>query len=111
MHTVEKIGGTSMSCFKDVLENIFLTEYPQHGLYQRVFVVSAYSGMTNQLLEHKKTGEAGVYQRFAEASGEEAWQEPLKKVREAMLAKNAETFPDSAHALEQANQFISQSVY
>ena len=53
MHTVEKIGGTSMSCFQDVLENIFLTEHPQHGLYQRIFVVSAYSGMTNQLLEHK----------------------------------------------------------
>ena len=56
MHTVEKIGGTSMSCFKDLLENIFLSQHPKHGLYQRIFVVSAYSGMTNQLLEHKKTG-------------------------------------------------------
>ncbi len=110
MHTVEKIGGTSMSCFQDVLENIFLTEHPQHGLYQRIFVVSAYSGMTNQLLEHKKTGEAGVYQRFAEASGEEAWQEPLEKVREAMLAKNAEIFTDKTHALEQANQFINSRI-
>ncbi len=54
MHTVEKIGGTSMSCFKDLVDNIFLTEHPKHGLYQRIFVVSAYSGMTNQLLEHKK---------------------------------------------------------
>ena len=59
MHTVEKIGGTSMSCFNDVLENIFLTEHPQHGLYHRIFVVSAYSGMTNDLLEHKKTGQIG----------------------------------------------------
>src|SRR5699024_3250740 len=65
---------------------------------------------TNQLLEHKKTGEAGVYQRFAEASSEEAWQEPLEKVREAMLAKNTEIYSDSSHALEQANQSINRRI-
>lgn len=106
MHSVEKIGGTSMSSFADVLNNIFLTEHPQHGLYQRIFVVSAYSGMTNQLLEHKKTGEPGVYQRFAETSGAEAWQDALEQVRTAMQEKNAEIFADSEHALDQANSFI-----
>src|SRR5690554_10134 len=106
MHSVEKIGGTSMSSFADVLNNIFLTEHPQHGLYQRIFVVSAYSGMTNRLLEHKKTGEPGVYQRFAETSGAEAWLEALEQVREQMLDKNAEIFSDNQHALEQANSFI-----
>ncbi|TDQ37237.1 aspartate kinase [Thiopseudomonas denitrificans] len=107
MHSVEKIGGTSMSSFSEVLNNIFLTEHPEHGVYQRIFVVSAYSGMTNQLLEHKKTGEPGVYQRFAEASSDEAWQKALEAVREAMLAKNAEIFGDNSHALQQANQFIN----
>ncbi len=106
MHSVEKIGGTSMSSFSEVLNNIFLTEHPEHGVYQRIFVVSAYSGMTNQLLEHKKTGEPGVYQRFAEASSDEAWQQALEAVRSAMLAKNEEIFGDNTHALQQANQFI-----
>ena len=96
-----------MSSFSEVLNNIFLTEHPEHGVYQRIFVVSAYSGMTNQLLEHKKTGEPGVYQRFAEASSDEAWQQALEAVREAMLAKNAEIFGDNSHALQQANQFIN----
>jgi len=63
MITVEKIGGTSMSRFDDVLKNIVLRD-PKH-VYGRVFVVSAYAGVTNQLLEHKKTGEQGVYARFA----------------------------------------------
>src|SRR5690554_7638078 len=110
MHSVEKIGGTSMSSFSEVLNNIFLTEPPEHGVYLRIFVVSAYSGMTNQLLEHKKTGEPGVYQRFAEASGEKAWQEPLEQVREAMLTKNQEIFAHNTHALEQANQFINTRI-
>lgn len=110
MHSVEKIGGTSMSSFADVLNNIFLTEHPKHGVYQRIFVVSAYSGMTNQLLEHKKSSEPGVYQRFAEASSDEAWQQALEEVRAAMLTKNEEIFADNAHALQQANQFISSRI-
>ena len=63
MITVEKIGGTSMSRFDDVLSNVMLRD-PDH-VYGRVYVVSAYAGVTNALLEHKKTGEQGVYARFA----------------------------------------------
>jgi len=63
MITVEKIGGTSMSRFEDVLRNIMLRD--PHQVYGRVYVVSAYAGVTNQLLEHKKTGEPGIYARFA----------------------------------------------
>lgn len=62
--SVEKIGGTSMSSFGDVLTNIMLRN-PER-IYGRVYVVSAYAGVTNQLLEHKKTGEPGVYAKFAE---------------------------------------------
>lgn len=61
--SVEKIGGTSMSRFQDVLENIMLRD--PHNVRGRVYVVSAYAGVTNQLLEHKKTGESGIYARFA----------------------------------------------
>jgi aspartate kinase len=63
MITVEKIGGTSMSAFQDVLKNIILRDPAR--VYGRVYVVSAYAGVTNQLLEHKKTGEPGIYARFA----------------------------------------------
>ena len=63
MITVEKIGGTSMSHFEDVLKNIMLRDPRQ--VFGRVYVVSAYSGVTNWLLEHKKTGEQGVYAKFA----------------------------------------------
>jgi aspartate kinase len=63
MITVEKIGGTSMSQFHEVLRNIMLRD--PKAIYGRVYVVSAYAGVTNQLLEHKKTGEQGVYARFA----------------------------------------------
>jgi aspartate kinase len=63
MITVEKIGGTSMSAFGDVLRNIMLRD--EKHAYGRVYVVSAYAGVTNQLLEHKKTGELGIYARFA----------------------------------------------
>ena len=63
MITVEKIGGTSMSAFGDVLSNIVLRDPDR--VYGRVYVVSAYAGVTNQLLEHKKTGEKGIYAKFA----------------------------------------------
>lgn len=66
MLTVEKIGGTSMSKFKDVLENIIIGNRKPEELYNRIFVVSAYNNVTNWLLEHKKTGEPGVYVQFLE---------------------------------------------
>ncbi len=64
MLTVEKIGGTSMSKFQDVLNNIILKPCEGCGLYNRIFVVSAYNDVTNWLLEHKKTKEPGIYQKF-----------------------------------------------
>lgn len=64
MLTVEKIGGSSMTCFEDVLNNIIIGHRRPSELYNRVFVVSAYGGVTNWLLEHKKTGEPGVYVKF-----------------------------------------------
>jgi aspartate kinase len=109
MHTVEKIGGTSMSRFEELLDNIFIGPRQGAALYQRVFVVSAYSGMTNLLLEHKKTGEPGVYQRFADAHNEEAWREALVDVRARMLAKNAELFAGTPE-LAVADQFIGSRI-
>ena len=105
MHTVEKIGGTSMSRFDEVLQNIFIGQRQGAELYQRIFVVSAYSGMTNALLEHKKTGEPGVYERFANAHNEDAWLDALDAVLARMKAKNAELFK-SEYELQAADRFI-----
>jgi len=59
---VEKIGGTTMSRFGEVLNNVILKN--KNDIYNRIYVVSAYSGVTNELLEHKKTGQPGIYQSF-----------------------------------------------
>jgi len=62
MLSVEKIGGTSMSAFDQVLSNIIL--FNPEKIYNRVYVVSAYAGVTNWLLEDKKTQAPGIYHHF-----------------------------------------------
>lgn len=87
MLTVEKIGGTSMSQFDQVLKNIMLRDPARvHG---RVYVVSAYAGVTNELLEHKKTGAPGVYATFASGGNYGAALEALLEKLKAMNAKMA----------------------
>jgi len=54
-----------MTALNDVIKNIILFERSGSALYNRIFVVSAFSGVTNLLLENKKTGEPGVYHRLA----------------------------------------------
>jgi len=63
MLTVEKIGGTSMTAFADVLQNII---FHGAGPLNRIFVVSAYANVTNWLLENKKTGAPGVYHHITQ---------------------------------------------
>ena len=55
-----------MSAFGDVLANIVFYHRQGPELYNRIFVVSAYAGVTNWLLEDKKTGAPGVYHRISE---------------------------------------------
>jgi aspartate kinase len=107
-HTVEKIGGTSMSDFAAVRDNIIYSQPEQ--LYQRIFVVSAYGGITNRLLEHKKTDQPGVYALFTDADDEEAWREALHKLREHMHELNSTLFSDK-ELLAKANGFIDQRLY
>lgn len=65
MLTVEKIGGTSMSALNKVIQNIILFEREGAERYNHIYVVSAFSGVTDMLLENKKTGRPGVYHRIA----------------------------------------------
>ena len=70
-----------MSNFSEVLNNIIIGQAPGGDLYNRIFVVSAYSNVTNWLLEHKKTGEPGVYDIFVRnLNYGEALEDLLKKL-------------------------------
>ena len=103
MHTVEKIGGTSMREFEVVLNNIVL-EGEKTG---RIFVVSAYAGVTNLLLEHKKTGEDGVYKKFAKR--DKAWNSSFDKLLVHLKQLNKK-FVHLGLDINKANQFIEERV-
>ena len=85
MLSVHKIGGTSMSQFGDVLRNIIVGQAVDGNPYNRIFVVSAYSNVTNWLLEHKKTGEPGVYDLFMKNLN---YQEALEGLLEKLIGLN-----------------------
>ena len=54
IHTVEKIGGTSMTRFGELMANILIGDRKGSELYNRIFVVSAYGGVTNLLLTTRR---------------------------------------------------------
>jgi aspartate kinase len=108
-HTVEKIGGTSIADTKTVLENIFIGNRKSSQLYKRIFVVSAYAGITNKLLEHKKTGEPGVHALFAGSESEWAWGDAISNVSREMRAVNKEVFDDKA-VMRVADRFVRERI-
>src|SRR5512138_499614 len=103
MLTVEKIGGTSMSKFEDVLNNIILRTNGKSGLYNRIFVVSAYNNVTNWLLEHKKTKEPGIYMKFVQL---ESFNEAMDELLQKLIALNR-TFADVKLDQKVADEFIT----
>ncbi|WP_100638970.1 aspartate kinase [Marinobacter salexigens] len=109
LHTVEKIGGTSMSNYEAVRDNIIVGSRSKDDLYQRIFVVSAYGGVTNELLEHKKTGEPGVYALFADAESDWAWGDDLTQLIKFITDINGELFEDPM-LKQQADQFITDRI-
>jgi len=106
-HTVEKIGGTSMTRFGEVMRNVIIGSRKSTDLYNRIFVVSAYSGITNLLLEDKKTGKPGVYGFIAQ--DDEEWRNALEKVRESMLEYN-KSFADIGLDVKNADDFINERI-
>ena len=108
-HTVEKIGGTSMSRTAELLETVLIGKRTGPALYNRILVVSAYAGITDALLEHKKTGEPGVYAQFANAEGGWGWNDALSDVRDKMLALNADIIDDQG-ARQTADAFVRERI-
>lgn len=107
MHSVEKIGGTSMIDYVSVRDNIVIGGAASHGLYQRIFVVSAYAGVTNDLLEHKKSGKPGVYSLFADAIEDQSWLEKYESLHQHLLDINHDLF-GPGELLDEANSFIGE---
>nr|WP_319247573.1 aspartate kinase [uncultured Celeribacter sp.] len=108
-HTVEKIGGTSMSRVDELCQTLFVGDRKAGDLYGRVFVVSAFGGITNLLLEHKKTGEAGVYAQFANADNDHGWHEALSRVSTAMCEAHSKVLSQSADRV-QADTFVAERI-
>ncbi len=108
-HTVEKIGGTSIANTPVILDNILIGDRAPDALYGRVFVVSAYAGMTNHLLEHKKSGQPGVFGLFASAENKWEWSDALTRLGEAMREKNLEVFGDHSDR-EVADSFVLERI-
>jgi len=105
IHTVEKIGGTSMSRFGEVMRNVILPQRLKGNIYNRVFVVSAYGGITNMLLEDKKNGAPGVYAHFA--AGNPEWVNRLDDVRARMKALNR-SFEELGLPIDEADAFVDR---
>jgi aspartate kinase len=104
-HTVEKIGGSSMSRFGEVLRNVIIGGRQGAELYQRLFVVSAYGGITNLLLENKKSGAPGVYGKFA--NGDDGWISSLEEARAKMIEFNR-SFETIGLKQREADHFINE---
>ena len=108
-HTVEKIGGTSMSRVDELRDTLFIGDRKGADLYGRIFVVSAFGGITDLLLEHKKTGKQGVYAQFANADTDHGWHDGLRRVSDAMIAAH-EAVLDHPGDLEQATAFVRERI-
>lgn len=101
---VEKIGGTTMSRFAEVIDNVILRN--PDDIYGRIYVVSAYGGVTNKLLEHKKTGEPGVYTLFKNQGN---YIRALLDLRDHLCEINA-SFASIGLDLQVANEFIADHI-
>jgi aspartate kinase len=107
MLTVEKIGGTSMSKFQDVMNNIIMKPCSGCDYYNRIFVVSAYNNVTNWLLEHKKTKEPGIYLKFL---NNEDYNLALMELLEKLIAINR-TFESIGLNQQKADDFITNRIF
>lgn len=101
---VEKIGGTSMSRFPEIIDNIILRD--PDDVFGRVYVVSAYAGVTDDLLEHKKTGLPGIYKLFEE---QDNYPRKMLALRDRLVEFN-ETLADAGLDVKTANNFMDDRI-
>ncbi|MGM0446278.1 MAG: aspartate kinase [Bacillota bacterium] len=107
MLTVEKIGGTSMVKYEDVLNNIIRDPKSEDFSYNRVFIVSAYAKVTDLLLEDKKNLKPGIYKSFI--NNEDIYKQKLDDLLDYLIEIN-KTFEYLGLDLDEANQFIKKRI-
>lgn len=95
-----------MSQFREVMHNVIIGDRKGEELYNRIFVVSAYNNVTNWLLEHKITGEPGIYNLFL--SGKD-YRAALDSFCQRLLLIN-DGFADDGLDLKEASDFIRSRV-
>ncbi len=108
-HSVEKIGGTSMSRLNELLGTLFIGDRDADDLYGRIFVVSAFGGITDLLLENKKSGKPGVYAEFSNAENDHGWHEALDRAGDAMIDAHRAVLEHSGDQ-ERADAFVRDRV-
>lgn len=96
-----------MSKFEDVLKNIIMKPSHGIGMYNRIFVVSAYNNVTNWLLEHKKTKVPGIYLKFV---NDEQYDEAMMELLQKLIEIN-KTFEHIGLNQKEADQFISDRMH
>lgn len=96
-----------MSKFHEVLNNIIINPGKKQGdYYNRILVVSAYNNVTNWLLEHKKTKEPGIYQKFV---NNEDYNNALDELLDKLIDIN-HSFVKIKLDLEIADSFIANRI-
>lgn len=95
-----------MSDYASVRDNIIL-KGRGNVRFQRAFVVSAYGGVTDQLLEHKKSGQPGIYGLFASAMEDDSWSIKFDALTVELHNINQQLFGEG-ELCQQANHFLGE---
>ena len=95
-----------MACFGEILNNVIKGQTRDGSYYNRVFVVSAYGGVTDKLLESKQLGKPGVYANFA---SQKNYLASLDVLFEELVSIN-QTFKSIGLDLKKANSFLKERI-
>ncbi|MFP4329047.1 MAG: aspartate kinase, partial [Paracoccaceae bacterium] len=68
-----------------------------------------YGGITNLLLEHKKSGEPGVYALFANAERDHGWSDALNRVAQAMKSAHRDVL-EAPGDISDADDFVRERI-
>ncbi len=94
---------------RELLETLFIGSRTGAEVYHRMFVVSAFGGITDLLLEHKKSGSPGVYATFANDNDDNSWQVALDRVAAAMGKAHHDVL-DHPDDLSEADAFVEDRI-
>ena len=98
-----------MSRAAELRDTLFIGDRKGADLYHRIFVVSAFGGITNLLLEHKKSGTPGVYALFANDDSGHDWLDGLTRVADAMRDAHGTVLEHPAD-LTAADEFVRDRI-